>query len=905
MPALILALTLAIFGFSLQAHGSPKQIYSNIKFHPLYLEEDSSSDLAFVSMHDHDGYLWIGTDNGLKRYDGYRMQSFVNNANDPDTIGSVYITAILSQRTGELWVAGRTLDLYHPETETFSRFNVSKNGEAIWALYEDHYGILWVGGEGVGLRAFDLKTKQVVHQFFPSSNENFVTAITPHNDSSIWVASNAGIFLFNVKTHQITQYPMPAEFSLGIDSIRSLTEDNQGNLWVATMEGLVVLDIETQKIKRHRAAPQKHGALKSNEIWSVFLDSHERMWVGTDKRGVYIHQPETDSFFHFPASDAGKYAFPPGAVNNIQEDDEGSLWFSVSSYGMRRVSEHLEKFASYKHLAGDNKSLSFDNLLDLHEDSSGYIWLATDGGGLDKFDPSTGIFSHYRHDPNDPSSISSNSVIALAEDAQGYIWAGTWAGGLNRLDPRNGKFLRIQHNPDATNDQTLDSNNIFQIEIDSYGLLYLSSWRRGIQTYDPVTGRFETYHPIKNEMNTGMINYSVNDILPMDNGKVWIGGQAGLESLDIQTQQFTTVDIDGFGGIFDLHLDTEGILWIASAQNFIRYNPQTNKAKFYSIQDGVAASYVASIEADKHGYLWLGTRNGLNRFDPKTESFETFNETDGLVGKQFNRLSHLSTRSGRLYFGSTSGLSSFDPSVLPKNTHSPAIHLTGIELFQNPVKIGEEPWLSSHINLQKKLELAYDQRDITFEFTALNFISPLKNRYRYKLEGLDREWIEAGSNRRRARYTNLDPGKYTFRVLGSNNDGVWSTSEKAVEIVIHPAWWQSLRARILLSIILLALVYLFIYWRLEVNKYAQKALEVLVEDKTTEVNELNERLENRVKERTNQLLVEIEERRNAEEKLFYMAFHDSLTGLKNRPWVQNHIEKLIEIRSESNTSFAF
>lgn len=879
---------------------------SKVTVHSLYLEEEAGNDRTFYSVRDDSGFLWIATDNGLKRYDGYHLRRFTNDPKDPLSIGSNLITYLMVQKNGALWASGLNLSEYIPETESFNVYDVS-DGATIWCMYEDDQGILWFGGEGFGLRGFDLTERRVVYEYFNDTKGNFITAAERHGySSSIWLATTAGLFLFDTATHKKEQYELPADLESGVDNIRGLTEDRSGNLWIAAQDGLFVLNPNTRKTKHYVADESDPNSLMTNVLWSVFEDSAGHIWIGTDKKGVDRYLPKTDSFFHIEASEANPYAFPPGSMYGISEDDEGTLWFASAGYGLRRVSEHLEKFTAFKHSDKDEQGIGFNNILDLHEDKQGDIWIATDGGGLDRYNPTTGIFTHYRNRPDDPESISSDSVLSIAEDAEGYIWIGTWGGGVNRLDPKTGKFWHMKVDPKIKDGQTLGHNDVFRIEIDKQGLLYLSLWRVGLQIYNPKDNSFKSYFTrAQEDAKSGITNFSINDFEMAPNGVVWIGGHAGLEYFDPETEIFVFVDLPGVEAIFDLYLDSSNILWLATSKNLLRYDTQTKKIKTYVVEDGLADNFVSSIEADNQGYLWLGTRHGLNRFDPITDTFQSFDESDGLAGSQFNRFSHLLTRSGKMYFGGSDGLTFFDPQYLPQNEFAPQVHLTSLELFETPVIPGETPWLDRHIDLVDKLVLPYNQRDITFEFTALNYVSPNKNRYRYRLKGWEDNWIDVDSSRRRVRYTNLDSGRYTFQVLGSNNEDVWSVKAKEIELVILPAWWNTWWARIVFLASLLLLIYIFVSWRLRSNKKLQKNLEKMVNEKTAElesaniiVSELNADLESRVEKRTKELSVEIEERQLVEAKLFHMAFHDVLTGLPNRSWLMQHLEGLI-LRSAS------
>lgn len=913
LPAWMFALSLPL---PLNAGGAAD--IGRIKVHNIYTEDEQGSDHAYDVVRDHQGYLWVGTDNGIKRYDGYSFKNFVPNLDDPTSLGTSVAISLLVHNDGTVWAGGRNLNRFNPENETFSRYDVSDGG-IIWAMLEGSDGVLWLGGEGFGLRGFDPKQGKVIYRYFEEGedrqNSLFISSLTHgQQNGTIWVAGNEGLFQLNTLTGDTKHFPLPWRFEAGTDGVKEVIVDREGDIWVATQQGLAVFNPSTHSIKTYLHDPNRPDSLSTNAIWSVFQDSKGQIWIGTDKEGVHKYLPETDSFAHFPSSEIDRYAFPPSSVDSIYEDADGSLWFGMRKYGIRRITEHLEKFRAIRYNDNNANSLSFDNVLDLLEDRNGDIWIATDGGGLNRYDPSSGVFTHYRHDPQRPDSLSSNSVISLAESEDGTIWAGTWAGGINLYDKKTNSFTHLKSAPGDGKGNSLANNNIFRLEPDGKGGMWISVWQRGIQHYDPESATFTSYFSDRSASGDAkyLHNSSVQDMTySVDGEKLWLGGYLGLERLDLSTHRSEKM----FGGtlqiINDLFL-VKDVLWIASSTGFYKLDTRTLEIKGYTKADGLSDNYVSSIEQDSRGDFWLGTRFGLNRFDPIAEVFEVFDERDGLTDSQFNSFSHLNTRDGLMYFGGPKGISVFNPGKMPRNTAVPNIVFTDIEIFQNSVmsSAGAEI-IEREEGVIKKIILPYDMRDLTFEFAALDFIAPSKNRYRYRLEGLEQTWTEVDDRRRRARYTNLDPGRYFFNALGSNNEGIWNEEGIGVQLIVLPPWWMTWWARTLMLISLGLMLYAFIYWRLKATQHQQKLLRAMVNEKTHELEEankyateLNADLEKRVEQRTRQLSVEAEERRLAEDKLYYMAFHDSLTGLPNRAWLLLKLEELIYERNTHNKLFA-
>lgn len=905
--------------FSEQAPQADELSYS---IHNIYLESESIGDEVYVTVQDKRGFIWIGTDNGIRKYDGYKFQHFNHDPANPSSLGSNFVFDIIEDSHGNLWFAGnKNISLYHEDTETFTVYDVTK-GSIIRTLAEGPEGLIWFGGDKVGIQAIDPVKGDIVHEIHLEETARFDvrSIIADKNNPCLWIASGNGLFKLNTQNLHLEQLSLPPNFELGNETIRQALIDNQGNLWAATNQGILLYDPNSDSIKQFSAnysypSPYENIRLVNDDIWSVFQDSDGAIWFGTGKSGLYRYNLFTHQFSHFASSRNQNDKFPPATIYNIFEDNQHSLWIPLNTFGVRRMSKTLDRFNKIVQSDGDENSLSLNNVLDIHEHSSGDIFIATDGGGLDRYNPQTGVFKHYRHEPDNPHSISSDSVISMAEDKLGQIWVGTWAGGLNLLNTRTDKFTRITKNTENSGKLGLANNNIFRIEVLPDGRLLLSVWTLGLQIYDPLTGIFESYFSSDIDSLTGIQNSAINDFEASSDGTYWLAGVNGLEKLDVAKREFTYyLSDDTYGTIYDVLTDTNGHLWLASSQGLTYFEPETKFTKQYTKKDGLSDNFVVSLEQDSNGDIWIGTRAGLNRFTPYTESFKVFDLGDGIAGMQFNRFSHLSAKNGDLYFGSAGGISVFNPSNTRQNEQAPDVVITSVELFQQPVSIGEDSILKKSIGVSKEIRLDYGQRDITFEFAALNFISPENNSYQYRLDGLEDTYTTVDSSRRRARYTNLDSGEYTFLVKGSNNDGVWNNQDTSISLIINKPWWETWWARFLFILFVLSCI----KWQSDKSKRRRDILTQMVNEKTEVLNkvnselakaskvaqQLNVELEQRVEKRTAELSIEVEERRIAEAKMFHMAFHDPLTNLPNRQWLIKHLQDLLQ-KCQNNSAFTF
>lgn len=883
---------------SLLVAAAPTHADSSTRVYPLHLDKTYRQDYSASVLRDPHGYLWIASDNGLKRYDGYTLQYFTYDPNDLTTIGSPNIFKIFIDARGTMWALGSVLSRYHPENESFTRYYVS-DYKVLYAAADSADGGIWLGGDRTGLLLLDPSSGEIRKRFLDDGDTpQTIYNIIPQRDSNkLWLGSSTGLVLFDPSSGESTSYFQLPD-TQGFRRIMGLAQDSDGDLWIANRHGLNRINPKTREVRRYTADPGTPGALQTNELTSIGSDRNNNIWLGTEKQGVFRHDPNTDSFIHYPASAYDQFRFPPAGISSIYEDPEGTMWFTCGLFGVVRISEDLQKFKSFRHSFDSDNALGFNHLSGMFEDSKGYIWLGTDGNGVDRFDPRTYAFKHFRHDPNDPETLGSNAVLAIAEDADGYIWLGTWAGGLNRLDPDTGKVTRFMHDPTVTDGQTLAENHVFVIHIDMQNRLVMAVGGSGLQIFDPANNRFQNFRPDRSHNPNGLLNENINAILPTSSGDYWIGGYQALELFSPKTGKTYIPNITLNQAILDLHMDKSGLLWIATDRGLFRFNTINNEVAHFGTKDGLNDEFVVSIEQDSLGYLWLATRNGLIRFEPTSKATETFDELDGLAGIQFNRFSHLQTRAGLLYFGSDQGFSFFDPLQIPRNEIAPHIHLTDLEVNHQLQRPTESPWLEYTLDLTDHIVLPSTADDIKLGFAATNLIAPQKNRVRYRLKGQNDHWVNAGEQRS-AQYSNLPPGTYTFQLLAANNDGVWTGKTRDLTITILPAWWQTWWAYCLYIILLLGSIYGFSMLRLHLTIKRRKELEQQVNEQTGKLKEanraisqLNSELEQRVAQRTSDLSAEVEERKESEAKATYIAYHDILTGLYNRAWLLQHLDKL-------------
>jgi diguanylate cyclase (GGDEF)-like protein len=513
--------------------------------------------------------------------------------------------------------------------------------------------------------------------------------------------------------------------------------------------------------------------------------------------------------------------------------DDRTIWIAAYGDGLNRLDRRTGRFTHYRSRPNDPASLADDRVMSLAVDREGMVWVGTIDAGLDRLDPRTGVFEHFRHDPEDPRSLSRNAVTRIYEDRQGVLWVGTYKGGLNRMDRRKGEFIRYQHDP--SNPTSLSNDRVVGITEDEDGILWIGTDGGGLNRFDPEKGTFSRYR------------HDPADPESLSSDNVWVVHRDRMERLWVGTQ----------GGGLNR--------WDPS----LRY-AHLGRFKRYDTKDGLPGAVVNGILEDDAGTLWISTTRGLSRFSPETGAFKNYDASDGLQS-EFNHGAFFKASDGEMFFGGSNGFNSFYPQLVRENPHAPEVALTAFLKFNQKVDLGVP------LTDVREISLTHKDSVVAFEFAALDYTAPEKNRYRYKLEGFDEDWIDAG-RLRRATYTNLSPRSYTFRVKAANNDGVWNEEDLAVRVRMIPPPWRTWWAYGIYTLMGVGLLYA--YARRQALKLEREA-------------EYNRKLSLEVEVRTQELAQRNKELEAFNHKLEEASLTDSLTGFWNRRFLLQQIPKEI------------
>ncbi len=785
----------------------------SIRFHHLSIEHGLSQNSAFCILQDSIGFIWIGTETGLNKYDGYSFTVYAANDTDPNSLSNNGIKCICQDSAGILWIGTeRGLNRFDPATIHNTRYvhdpadTASISNNRILSLHADSRGAIWIGTEN-GLNAFDRTGEQFIRYTTDPDNphsisHNSINAILEDNTGTLWIGTDGGgLNRFNREKNQFDCFKHSAgnPSSISDNYITALYEDDAGTLWIGTRRGLNRFSRETGRFDSYRRASDDPTSLSGNHVTVIFEDRHHTLWIGTNNGGLNIFNKRDNSFVHHLHNPDDPVSISNNRVVAICEDKTGGLWFGTRGGGINVYFRETQKFKHYRHMANNPNSLSDNMIWGICEDHNGIVWIGTDFGGLNAFDRKRTIFTHYFHDPDNPCSISDNSIYDVHEDRSGVLWIATRSGGLNKFDRATGRFIRYTHNPDDSN--SLASNKAFCIYEDRSGVLWIGTRGGGLNRFNSETEQFTRY--IHNPDKPTSI--SSNNVLCIEEDSfntLWLGTNGGgLNRFLPENEFFThyrsdTTDSTSLSSDFllSLHEDRAGNLWIGTNNGLNKFRREQKNFSRYTTAHGLPDNVIYDILEDEKGNLWISTNRGIARFDPRTEECKNYDVNDGLQSNEFNTGTAFKNKDGEMFFGGINGFNTFFPDSIRDNPHIPPVVITDFQIFNKSVPVGAmadgRSILEKTITETDELILSYKDNVFSFEFAALHFVSPENNQFAYMMEGLEKDWNFAG-NRRYVTYSVLSPGTYVFRVKGSNNDGIWNEEPAALKITVIPPYWKT------------------------------------------------------------------------------------------------------------------
>lgn len=801
---------------------------NNISFS--HLNKPISQNTGTCIIEDHKGFLWIGTTNGLNKYDGQEVVTYEFDSSDTTSISNNHIRKIVEDKKGDLWIATENgLNRYVREQNKFERYfqiNTDHNSlpsNNISDLVIDTKGRLWIAAGDLCLyqpKSNDFfRIERNINQISREPYNNF---IYEDKSSNIWYGCWKQLFKLSSKSKTLDLVFDGEKNQLGPSEwhFRQLLQDSRGNFWLSTHKaGLYKFRVGTNRINMQRFHDAIGSELLSDtRILTTFIDHNGLLWVSCENAGLVVFDMNGNIKHRFTHSSDQPNSINGNSVWSIYEDRNKRIWFGMWFAGIDFIDPYAVTFQKYNSSTGSN-GISSNIVTSFLENKKGNLWIGTDGGGLNYFDRKTQKFSSYQYNSKNPNSIKSNAVLSLCYDNEGRLWTGTWNGGINIFDEATNKFSRIN-----TENSGLRSNDIFNLLYDGKDKIFVATWGGGLNVYDLKGKKWNAYLSDPSDSRTISSN-NVFMLFQDSKKRIWIGTLSdGLNQYKIGKDgkvYFSRYQYyPNIGGSISSNLihsifeDSKKQIWIATANGLNLLIDETKGIfKTFRKKDGLASNFISGITEDSNNNLWISSIKGIMKANSSLTAFHNYDLSDNLQGNHFNKNAVYKTRNGEILFGGSNGFNLFDPKNIISNPNPPKLSFTDFKIFNQSITVGYDDILEKDISVIKQITLSYRNSVFSIDFIALNLTNPEKNQYAYMMEGFENKWNYSGT-KHSATYTNLDPGDYTFRVIAANNDGVWNKEGIALQITITPPFWKTWWAYILYIILLIGAFYTFLLYRL-------------------------------------------------------------------------------------------
>ncbi len=830
---------------------------NNMQFKHYTVEDGLSQSWVQCIMQDSLGFMWFGTDDGLNRFDGYSFHVYKHNPKNIESLRNNSVKAMVQDDQGSIWIGTvQGLCKYNVECDKFSYQKQWPNQQITELIYNE--GQMYIATT-LGLYTLDAKSgrsESIKINGKPVLTEQNINSIAFDHKKNLWIGSLSGLYvitgnsksLFHIAPDIYNGYELPE------GEITALHVDSGNRIWIGTAEeGLFLLtyqsNIKDMVCRRYIHSKHDNNSIRRGRILSLFSDNKGKLWIGMENMGLDILDLESFSleepvFRHYEYDQRKEKSISSNSIYSFCEDFQGNMWIGTYGGGISFYTDIGENFMHYKHITNNENSLANNNVNVFceYEDD---IWIGTEGG-LSRFSGISNTFINYTHRINSINSLSANAVWALNAIDPNHLWIGTWSGGINVFNSKTNSFRRVPKN-------LIPGDNIFSVYKDSKGIIWIGTMGSGLTRYNPESGDVHIYRTDLNDHHSISSNW-VRCIYETKNGELWISTTESVEILDRKTDRFIhfapdindTTSLSG-SGAYVIFEDSRNNIWFGTQTGLNYFKRKDSTFCYYQEDSGLPNNSVKAILEDAHGNLWISTNKGITKMTgavnlPEHPVFEEFDVSDGLQGNEFNRRAALKDKNGWMYFGGTNGFNVFHPDSIVKNRFEPPVVLTGFSIFNKPVNYeSKDSPIKKHISVEKQITLKYSQSVFSFEFSALNYVNSEKNRYKYILQGFDKDWNEVGT-KRQATYTNISPGEYTFIVKASNNDGIWNEAGCMIQVKILPPWYRTRMAYIIYIIFLISLIVIFRYLVLMRARLKHEIeLKQIEKDKLDEVHQLKTR----------------------------------------------------------------
>ena len=809
-----------------------------LKFRYFNQKQGLSNTFITSITKDSTGYIWVGTINGLNRFDGRVFTPYYDNSKDTTQLQHYYITTLFIDSKSTLWVGTQNgLHSYNKFKDNFRRYHIdvaNRQGEAIniGCIAENSEGDIFVS---VDASLYKYDRKENVFRHFIDTPNGLISKFIFDSNNNIWIGSmaNGGLSYYNSNTGKLSNFSsneLPSRAPT--ENIQDLELSND-TLWIGSRgQGLISYDINNKVFKKHPI-----GLPDTDHIVDIMISNEGKIW-SIDYTGLKFYDKESNDFYgyYFCSEDPQSVRTSPAI---IYQDNQNNIWVGHNGEGLG-IRVPPSGFQSISNNKAQKWHLNNIGVNAITKDVHGSLWIANSGPGITIFNYGQWKKEEKWHDQSKPHCLGAGTVFSVYTDTESITWVGTYEGGLQKYDWEKNRFVGFTNRPDDST--SISSNDIRLITEDVDGYLWLITYGNGIDRFHKETNQFVHL----NAENSGLANPYVNDILCASNGDLWVATVWGLSMMPKNTDQFQNYYFNSddsasisSNNIFVLFEDSEGKIWVGTDNGLNLYLPD---GTFQRFDHSKLKTTICGIQEDEHSAIWLSTYNGIIRLDPEQDKIQLFDGMEAVNNNSFIPRSQYKDWEGRIYFGGTKGITHFMPDEVRTNIYPPDVVLTDLYVLnQNTQPNDSTSILSKQINYTDYFELEYDDKIITFEYLGLSYNNPEDNVYMYKLEGLHNDW-QTPTQQISASFTNLSPGKYTFHVIAANNDGVWNNKGASVSFRVKPPWYKTPWFIILLLIFIVFLIWLTLNLHSERLRRQRKLLAIQVNKKTKELRASNEEL---------------------------------------------------------------
>jgi ligand-binding sensor domain-containing protein len=811
----------------------------DIRFEHLTVKDGLPTNTIWNITQDHLGFMWFTTSNGLVKYDGYKFTTYQPVENDSNSIYTGDLCLPYEDPSQNLWIAHYNgMSLYNRETDSFTNYLFDPDADGTYNniffhIIEDHTGTLWVGKAKGVLRLVDhpemyssyenIVEKSYVHDPEDSTSifANDVWTLYEDKSGILWLGTDKGLYKYNNETDNFTRFKTNKK-EYYYDRVYSILEDSKNNFWIGTMgRGLAKFDRKSCEFEFISFTGENvygqelpKGRNYANNLMKSILEDYDgTFWIPTSA-GLINFNPISKKFSIFIHDPANPHSLSSGGdyAHSIYRDHSNVYWVSSEQGGLNRFSKD-KQFRHIIYNQSDPQGLSNRTVSCIYEDKEGIIWIGTGGGILNKYDRNTNNFTHYPIIALNDNSVVIDYVRCILEDSDGLLWIGMHLGGLYRFEKSTGQFTHFSFDPKNT--KIVIDNRVTSIAIDEFNKLWIGSGSGYgvLKEFNRHTGEFYRHRKYSFGHGTGdsVSTRNIFDMYLDKDGIIWFVSSFGsLNMYNPVTGKGRRFKFDKLSGefiLFSIYEDRQNRIWIGrDSGGLLRFDKQSESYKIYRIKDGLPDETVGAILEDDNGYLWMRTGTSICKFNPEDETFKiVYKLYQGF--QRFNCWRAWKSKlTGEMFFPGDDGFYIFHPDSVKGNLIPPKIVLTDFQIFDETVQIGKDSPLKKHINIADEVILEHWQNDFSIEFAALHYTNPAENQHKYKLSGYEDDWRTADVNRL-AKYTNMSPGEYVIRVIGSNSDGIWNEEGASLKIIILPPWWATTWAYIVYAIIILSIIY--------------------------------------------------------------------------------------------------